>query len=120
MTGSPSTRMDQWKGRYVLRDSETIVADDWADLVSGDIDSPINQDEYGEIGPQGGACVLPAVYTNTKPDGTSGGGPTSCSNWMLPGGLSWWGDATESGTGWSDACKGVGCEQMAALYCFQQ
>ena len=117
---SPAKRMSKWEGRYVLHDGETVVADDWADLVSGDIGSPINQDEFGEIGPQGDACVPSAVYTNTKPDGTSAGGPTSCANWMLAEGSSWWGDAIESGKEWSDACKSGGCEKMAALYCFEQ
>ncbi len=121
MTGSPSTRMKQSMGRYVLRDGKTVVADNWADLVSGDIDNPITINEYGGFGGEpSDACAKSAVYTNTKPDGTSGGPFTSCENWTFLQGPSWWGDATASDMQWSDVCKGGGCNQKAALYCFQQ
>jgi len=121
MTDSPSTRMNKWPGRYMLVDGMTVVADNWDDLVSGAINEPIIQNEFGEIsGMASDGCVKPAVYTNTKPNGASGGGATSCMNWMFPQGPSWWGDASASGKQWSDVCQGGECYQKAALYCFQQ
>ena len=57
-TTSPSARFAQANVPYRLVDGTTI-ANDWADLVDGSIQNPINLDEYGNAAPVLWSLLLP-------------------------------------------------------------
>ncbi len=117
---SPVNRMKPSKGPYMLVDGTTKIADDWNDLLSGGLDSPISQTEVGTTPEKGTGCGNANVYTNTKPDGTTGAPYTDCGGWTGGMGVSWWGNSSKAGKEWTDACMAEPCGALASLYCFQQ
>ena len=134
-TGSPSTRFPQDVGPYVLIDG-TVVANNWADLTSGTLRHPIDQNEKGGPGASSpSSFISTAVWTGTTAAGTLstlGADPTlggSCGNWSDLNGrsvvfgttegtdASW----TEFGVEGSDPGTSPAiCALSAALYCFEQ
>ena len=76
-TAGPATRFTHSPFPYVLVNG-TQVADNWADLTDGSLDSPINVTEQGDTVPTG----YPArVWTGTGTNGTASS--SNCGNWTL-------------------------------------
>ena len=115
---SAATRMLQFNGEYRLING-TKIADNWADLVDGSLDHPINVTENGITIPG----TIP-VYTGTNTNGTTDGSNT-CSDWNSAGSTTWvrggnGGVANGEWTFWVFAgCEG-GWGTGWKLYCFEQ
>lgn len=101
----------------------TVVADDWDALATGNLKAGIYLTEQGEIAISGPhPCVPPddvvVVWSNTLAGGTLRSETESCNSWIGVG---------EGAVGrlgvldssWTSACP-VPCTTMAPLYCFQQ
>lgn len=93
----------------------TVVADDWADLISGTINNKIDKTETGAAPP------VPFAWTGTEPNGVVvAGGTDSCSLWSDSGVASGrLGDTTKSDGEWTSA-GALNCDQELVVYCFQQ
>jgi hypothetical protein len=74
--GSPASRFKYASVPYVLVDG-TRIADDWDDLIVGNLAHPINITETGGFQPRG------LVWTGTWPDGTAAA--QTCSDWTDSG-----------------------------------
>lgn len=126
---SPATgRFRQSRQPYTLVDG-TTVADNWADLISGSINTPLNVNELGNA-----VRATDIVWTNTLPDGASGGRESfqacdassfshNCAGWTTTSSLEL-GDLGLVGApncSWTAHSKS-GCFTDASrhLYCFQQ
>jgi hypothetical protein len=115
----PATRfVTQSPGPYWRIDG-TQIASNWADLTNGSLAAPITINETG-------APAGPAVWTNTKTDGTPGtdtsGASLSCQNWtsnsQLQSGNT--GLTAETDGDWTAAGFTLPCRSALPLYCFQQ
>jgi hypothetical protein len=109
---SPSARFTPAAVNYVLLDA-TKVADDYADLSSGNVDSAIDVDEFGV------AVVSSLVWTGTQSDGTAA--TDHCSSWMsaLMGDSATAGSTGFQNGSWSDAGTET-CDNSYRLYCVEQ
>ncbi|WP_143141163.1 DUF4215 domain-containing protein, partial [Nannocystis exedens] len=120
---SPATRMTHAAVPYVLPNGVKI-ADNWADLVDGNIDHPIDITETGGPVPFGGPhCGLNArasVWTATRKNGTLYDEFWSCSDWTKDSGSGLWGNAKEEDDDWTESCTGDSCARPSSIYCFQQ
>lgn len=115
---SPANQSDEdpWTqhiDKYTLIDGKTKVADNWADLIDGNLDDAIYLSEKGDQPPS------KPVWTGTKSDGTSH--DKNCSNWTTNGiaddGRS--GDRSLANNKWTT--KGsYDCNVARSLYCFEQ
>jgi cysteine-rich repeat protein len=114
---SPSTRVPaankSFTGWYLLP-TGTPVAKGWSALTSGTLVNPINVTEAGAA-PEDPL----AAWTNTKPDGTSGGAD-HCLNWtnldqVLDSG---YGDITATSAAWTQAGT-IACNPPFHLYCLE-
>jgi hypothetical protein len=128
---SPPMRFAMSTIPYALVDG-TVVANDWADLLDGELSSPINQTECGDpppvgshSGPCGSGSIIHPVMTATFRWGT----PAitgNCANWTLEGeerGTAHLGDADALDPEWTYTCVRSGpgmCDFTAPLYCFEQ
>jgi len=116
-TPSPSTTFTQSSIPYSLVDG-TKIADDWADLIDGTLDAPINKNENGVTIASG------EVWTGTNSDGTGAGNPMSgsltCSGWNGGSPIGTIGDLASSAVAWSSLGSGLGCAIARHLYCFEQ
>lgn len=127
---------------YVLPGG-TPVADNWNDLTDGQLDHPINQDEFGNAVPD---LPVIAAWTSTNSHGehiqpyTTDGEPISqdCDNWTSAEPLDAsspvlgvYGLVNESGSAWSFGSSGglgvfqtgpgiTSCDSQLRLYCVQQ
>ena len=101
---------------YVRRDGAP-VADDFADLVDGPLDNPIDLTATGETPPV--ETYGTEVWTGTNADGTHAG--TGCNNFNNSDGVSQGGigSLTATGSTWSND-GGEGCDQLNFVYCVQQ
>lgn len=115
---SAATRMTHFDGEYRLING-TKIADNWADLVDGSIQHPINVTEYGLTIPG----TIP-VYTGTNTNGSTDS-PNTCSDWTSSSGTTWvrGGNGGVSNGEWTfwvfagcDGNWGTGWK----LYCFEQ
>ena len=98
---------------YQLPDG-TIIANNFADLIDGAIQNPINRDESGNT------ISSPfLVWTGTNTDGTASG--TDCDNWSsdLSSDFGVSGLLGATSSGWT-AQRSGGCNNSYRLYCFQQ
>jgi hypothetical protein len=112
---SPATRFPTHSaGPYELVDGTTI-ADDWADLTSGDLDAPINLTETG-----GSPGDESEAWTHTEADGTASFG-VPCNNWTSNSSEDYAAAGTVSATGaeWT-RFGGDRCQFSDHLYCVQQ
>ncbi|MCA9717480.1 MAG: DUF4215 domain-containing protein [Myxococcales bacterium] len=112
---SPIETFFQSNGRYVLVDKSTVVADDWSDLTDGDLQSPIDMTEYGEL--LGGRVV----WSNTLPWGSRDSETEHCDDWTVNGvepGLFGYSLSTD-GT-WSSLGEPKACSGSSHLYCLEQ
>ena len=130
-SSSPSSRFTRsTSDPYVLIDG-TVIADDWNDLTDGEIQNPINLDEYG------GAAVSSLVFTFVRIDGTPGlfessssncyGNDCHCDEWTSTdssssGGYdgSAVGQSNTTASEWTDYSFYNGCGYDQPIYCFQQ
>lgn len=109
---SPSTRFTQSVDPYVLVGGAQIAAD-WAALIDGSIDAPIDRDENGaQISDE-----ILVVWTGTTANGT--GVSPCCDDWTntASGGAKGLTSATDAT--WSFN-TGQGCTTLSHLYCFEQ
>ncbi len=120
-TESPSTRMTQGLEPYVRTDG-VQVAPNWAGLIDGTLDAPINVTELGGPVPVGNTnCAgggFPTVWTSTASNATSQG--SACTNWTSNVGSGRWGRADEVGGSWTSWCVGGLCDWVSPIYCVQQ
>jgi hypothetical protein len=114
-TDGPATRFNQSTTPYRLVSGET-VAQDWADLIDGTIEVPLNHDETGEELPSSDDMIVFTAVFHT------GGNPTpvNCMGWtdasdnLVPTGL-----ATATDTGWTVTAPHL-CSETHHFYCFEQ
>ena len=122
LTGSPSTRFTRSLLAPYVRTDGFQLASNWDDLTDGTLSGPINRSANNQPAPGGAACDTNPVWvwTNTEPNGTSGGDASSCANWTSTTGGSRWGRNTNADTIWTSACFGSTCANTAPIYCFEQ
>jgi Stigma-specific protein, Stig1 len=123
-TGSPSTRFTPSAYPYMLVDG-TKIADDFADLLDGTLDNPINKTELNTAPPAGfiGVCGNQThAWSNTNADGTMSSANHHCGQWTGVTGNygSQWGRWTQTDGDWSLWCGGGNCVLDSSIYCFQQ
>jgi len=98
---------------WYLPDDTTKVADDWADLTDGTLDSVINQTESG-----GGPSTIFA-WTNVKTNGKNSTN-NDCANWTSAAtsksGVK--GSTSSTTTAWTNNGTII-CDAAHVLYCFQ-
>jgi cysteine-rich repeat protein len=110
-------RMVHGKGRYELVNG-LLVANNWADLVDGELLIPINVTETSET-------YEPGVWTGTLPDGQIAPGSDHCADWTAQEfeNSGYRGSAQTSDAQWTlvDSPVNPGdCGATSALYCFEQ
>jgi hypothetical protein len=108
---SPSSSFTQASVPYVRFDG-TIVANDWADLVDGSLDAPLDRSETG-------AVVSSVVWTGTLASGAVHPA-LRCGEWTSAdvATLGIVGDASVASS-WALAFNRT-CDTLYPLYCFQQ
>jgi hypothetical protein len=108
---SVSTRLDR-VGIFELVDG-TRIADDWADLVDGNLQAGINVSESG------GAVADGPVWTGTTASGSAS--TNNCSNWSssVGGNDGDVGQSGSTGSPWT-ANGSAACNTSARLYCVEQ
>jgi cysteine-rich repeat protein len=122
---NPTTRFNQSAVPYVLVTGEQ-VADNWADLVDGSLDTAIDTTETGGAVPIGNTSCngggFPTVWANvTQTGGTANAG--HCVAWDDANGqAAGWGLASDTTGWWTEWCSGGGavCVWTSPIYCFQQ
>ena len=117
----PAKVMDQADFPYVKVNGEK-VADNWTELISGKLQSPINITEKGGLPPVLAPPPCPGykVHTNTNEMGQPAG-VDSCGGWMVGGGPVIGGSSDDVDMGWSAACgSDLACAYKAPIYCIQQ
>lgn len=125
VTGSPSTRFTQSNAPYVRVDG-ILVANNWADLIDGELNAPIIKTEINTVAASEVICNNESswVWTNTQTDGTMSDAGSSCVEWSVNTGGSIWGRVTDVQGTWTSACSGGApvnfCGKRAPLYCFEQ
>jgi hypothetical protein len=101
----------------VLSDGATIVADDWADLTDGDIQTAISLDGQGVL-----VTGESLVWTNVEAVGAGIESTNHCSDWTSDssglGGRR--GDRTSTSSSWTQVGTGSLCNVDLRLYCIQQ
>jgi hypothetical protein len=118
---SPATRMVQSAEPYVRVDG-VQVAPNWAGLIDGVLDAPINVTELGGAPPIGNtSCAgggFPTVWTSTASNATSQG--SACGNFASILGSGRWGRADVTDGSWTSWCVGGTCDWLSPIYCVQQ
>ncbi len=110
---APASRFTRNPGPYVLVDG-TIIAQDWDDLVDGEIDAPIRLHANG-----GSLTGRSYVFTNVADNGTQADATDHCDNWTSNRGPVRIGRAVSTNDDWTDGHNEL-CENMARLYCFEK
>ena len=92
------------------------VADHWSDLTDGTINNPIVVDERGDQ-----PDTVPVVWTGTTASGRPFVDAFGCDGWSdgSAGALGQIGEFDAIDYRWS-ASRGVGCDQLGRIYCFEQ
>jgi cysteine-rich repeat protein len=98
---------------YLLPDG-TKVADNWADLIDGSLDAPINRTETGAQ-----ANGEASVWTDTGPNGSSAG-MVDCTSWTATNQSGTYGDMSATNGSWTNTGNTTGCTNTLRIYCFQQ
>lgn len=115
---APLTTFFPASGAYIRPDG-VQVADNFADLISGSVDVPIQVDEDGNN------LGNVRVWTNVLPSGAQIGATNddSCANWTVGTGANDGnvGSSASSSGAWTDAGFSVGCNSTSEhLYCVGQ
>lgn len=115
-TSAPATRFTQATVPYRMIDSKNRrIADNWLDLVDGNLNTGIVYDETGAFVNSGG------IWTNVKTDGTQNSAANTCSNWSANTGVPVIGYTGNISAGWTNAGAGVNCSTSNhRLLCFEQ
>ncbi|HMA92526.1 MAG TPA: hypothetical protein VKP30_07560, partial [Polyangiaceae bacterium] len=110
---SPATRFAQSGAPYVLVNG-TVIANDWADLVDGQLAAPINVDEHGN------PTFAAEVWTGSSADGTAA--TDTCADWTStdPTVYGQQGVTDRADTGWSNVYLQFCDRALIRLMCFQQ
>lgn len=115
---SAGERLFAGMGRYRRVDG-TVVAEDFAQVLSGMLSAPINVDELGQPAPGG-------AWTGTRPDGTAAPGTTHCEDWTIDTYTEIEGHYGHCGAvdgNWTfsanPAINPTGCDDNLRLYCFE-
>jgi hypothetical protein len=127
---SPNTRFTQSAVPYRRVDGVQIAAN-YANLVDGNLDVPLNVTETGGMGPVASFVCGPAmmetpnmVWTGTTVTGlVDGVDPAErCNEWSSTGSDGLWGRFDVASQNWTDFCFGMGgtCAGSSAIYCFEQ
>lgn len=117
-TGSPSSRFIKSTNAYKRIDGQ-LIANNWNDLVDGNLQNPILVSEFG-------SNFNSQVWTNTKIDGTvKYTGNASCNNWTsnAANGLDFStnGISSRNDFNWTDTSgSSLPCNSIIRLYCFEQ
>ena len=95
------------------------VADNWADLTDGTLDSPIDVSNTYPLNYSTNFTFF--VWTGTNPDGTSNSTMKDCSGWVSssPSIKGQSGQSSQTDTRWTRIMDAV-CSEMKLLYCFEQ
>lgn len=116
-THSASGRLNHYSGLYKLLNDKT-VANNWSNLISGNIQSPINVDELGR--PRANTLV----WTGSLQDGSSSA--NDCSAWSSDSLLSTStatatvGSSSDTGSGWTNKQTNPCNINKYPLYCIEQ
>jgi hypothetical protein len=113
-TSSPSTTFVQSTEPYVRIDGVQI-AESWVWLIDGDLDAPLEVDEWGEVH-NNGECGN--VWTNTLRDGVPHD-EDACTGWTALIDAARLGRSDLSNYTWTEACI-QDCLKQYHLYCFEQ
>lgn len=104
--------LTEFKGAFVTT-ANGLVAEGWAELMTGTLQSRIVYTENGEE-----LESFPFfVWTGTKSDGMASG--TDCDGWSSLAGYGGYGDPKSKKGSWTDAGGLRGCNLPARLYCFE-
>lgn len=116
---SPAERMTRHPGPYRTI-GEAPIADNWEDLIDGEIANPIRANEFGELPTEQFVCTGGEVWSNTRGDGTFE--VTACGDWTddLASGVV--GSTTQQDTGWTydPRCPLVSCSTIMSIFCVEQ
>ena len=112
---SPDTSFSQSTDPYVRVDG-TVIASNWASLISGNLLASINLDEHGSVIPD---SALEKVWSGTLLDGTSA--TDHCNGWTdrSASTAGSFGNPWSIDSGWTDLSAFV-CAIPLHLYCFEQ
>lgn len=109
-TGDPDTSFTKTSA-HVLVDGVTLVSPTYADLVDGNLDHAIDQNEFGNT------VASNFVWTNVTTAGTTGS--NHCSGWSSTSGsgaVGW----LVSDSNWTSIFTVSTCNNARRLYCFEQ
>jgi hypothetical protein len=112
---TPTSRLVHSTGPYVLVNG-TVVANDWADLTDGNLQSAIERTPSGSLAPAS------ATWTNTSDDGTTAPDNYSCNNWTSnsPSDVGNAGDVLSNLPRWSYAYMNPwSCSENLRIFCVQ-
>ncbi|MCA9508219.1 MAG: hypothetical protein KC505_07365 [Myxococcales bacterium] len=120
-------RVDDLGTSYYRMDG-VIIANDHADLIDGNIENPIQVNEFGALLASNVNLGLRRVWTGTHTDGMSYieyGRTRACANWtnQTPSAPfaneAYYGDYAQTGKGWTNE-DANGCFNDFHLYCFER
>jgi len=122
-TISASSRFTPSSGPYRLVDG-TAIANDWSDLIDGNLAVGIYKDEFGN--PKGDDKSPEKSWTNTNADGSIHSNTQTCNGWQGPSTFEYAGVGSNSfsfisGTSsiWTYTASEQ-CNNLFHLYCFEQ
>jgi cysteine-rich repeat protein len=112
---SPSTLFFRSRGRYVMSDMVTVIADNWDDLTDGTLQNPPAMDENGVW------LVEGQVWTNTLTSGEPNPLLQHCDSWSTTAGPGRIGFIGSSDYKWTEPDgTPIPCGDGARLYCVEQ
>jgi hypothetical protein len=126
-TGTATNRLTHGIVPYTLVDN-TLVANNWTQLTSGNLAHAIDKTESGGAPPLGTVSCsnasLPHVWTDTVFNGNVVSAAYSCTNWTsTAANLAFMGQSGAKNSQWTQWCVATNqqsCNRTAALYCLQQ
>lgn len=113
MVSDAAARLHHSPVPYRLVDGTTTIADNWYDLLDGEIQAPINQTQTGAT------VAGVTVWTGTEDAGTYS--TNDCASWTtaLAGEDAVYGSVDDTYSGWLNAGTGA-CNVSRRFYCVQQ
>jgi len=112
---TPAERFNHSDGAYQLLDG-TIIANDWNDLVDGQIAAAIGIDESGQAIDPSSTTVATATTESGDAQPFNG----NCANWTSTSASQTLGVGNEENMFTWSSSGAVGCSTLVALYCFEQ
>ena len=118
-SSAPTNRFTTKSALPYVKVDGTKVADSWADLTDGSLDSPIDRYETGAP-----AMGENDVWSNTTPSGAKKPGDYECYDWTdngdEPDSNGQIGSLMAVNGGWSDVNQTRDCNNNKRIYCFEQ